>query len=206
MSGGGAHDTMGNREALLDGALQSLLDKGYAATTARDIAARAGTSLAAIGYHFGSTEQLLHEAITDGFRRWRAQLAATLDDAADTPPAELLASMGDELTRLFGEQRSLFTVFLEALALADRSQAVQAHAAAGYQEDRVAIAALVGSIRKSDDLDLTLASVLLAVVDGLFIQHLLSPADAPTPRAALDLLAPLILGSTSGPRPRRASR
>ncbi|MEA2498051.1 MAG: hypothetical protein QOH26_456, partial [Actinomycetota bacterium] len=50
---------MGNREALLEGALEALLDKGYAATTARDIAARSRTSLAAIGYHFGSTEQLL---------------------------------------------------------------------------------------------------------------------------------------------------
>ena len=197
---------MGNREALLEGALQSLLDKGYAATTARDITTRAGTSLAAIGYHFRSTEQLLHEAITEGFRRWRSQLAATLDDASDTAPADLIASMGDELTRLFAEQRALYTVFLEALALAERSDDVRAQAAAGYQDDRIAIAALVGAVRRSDEVDLTLASVLLAVVDGLFIQHLLSPADAPTPRAALDLLAPLILGAPSGRRPRKATR
>ena len=200
------HDAMGNREALLEGALQSLLDKGYAATTARDIATRAGTSLAAIGYHFRSTEQLLHEAITEGFRQWRAQLAATLDDGAHKSPADLIASLGDELTRLFGQQRALYTVFLEALALAERSEDVRAHAADGYHEDRVAIAALVASVRTSDELDLPLASVLLAVVDGLFIQHLLSPADAPTPRAALDLLAPLILGPTSGRRPRKAAR
>ncbi len=34
-------------------------DKGYARTTARDIATAAGVSLAAIGYHFGSKEELL---------------------------------------------------------------------------------------------------------------------------------------------------
>ena len=198
---------MGNRDALLDGALECLLAKGYAGTTARDIATRAGTSLAAIGYHFGSTEQLLHEAITEGFRRWRTELGAALDAGGDRSPAELLAAVGDELTRLFEEQRALFTVFLEALALADRSATVHARAAAGYQEDRVAVAALVAAIRKPPaEGDLTLASVLLAVVDGLFIQHLISPQDAPSPRAALDVLAPLIVGETTRTRARRAAR
>jgi AcrR family transcriptional regulator len=198
---------MGNREALLDGALQSLLDKGYAATTARDIVTRAGTSLAAIGYHFGSTEHLLHEAIAEGFRRWRFELAAALEGQVGRAPADLLAAVGDQLTQVFEEQRALFAVFLEALVLAERSATVQAHAAAGYQEDRVAVAALVGSIRTSGGGDdLTLASVLLAVVDGLFIQHLISPADAPTPRAALDLLAPLILGTPTSKRAKKAGR
>ena len=54
---------MGNREQLLDGALACLYDKGYARTTARDIASAAGVSLAAIGYHFGTTEVLLNAAL-----------------------------------------------------------------------------------------------------------------------------------------------
>ncbi|NBE98443.1 TetR/AcrR family transcriptional regulator [Nonomuraea sp. KC401] len=56
---------MGNREDLLAGAKRCLLEKGYARTTARDIATAAGTSLAAIGYHFGSKEQLLNAALYD---------------------------------------------------------------------------------------------------------------------------------------------
>ena len=39
--------------------------RGYARTTARDIAAAAGTSLAAIGYHFGSKEALLSVALIE---------------------------------------------------------------------------------------------------------------------------------------------
>src|SRR6185437_10410782 len=50
---------MGNREDLLEGAKRCLLEKGYRATTARDIAAASGVSLAAIGYHFGSKEALM---------------------------------------------------------------------------------------------------------------------------------------------------
>ncbi|MBO0840218.1 MAG: TetR family transcriptional regulator, partial [Sciscionella sp.] len=56
---------MGNREDLLAGAKKCLLDKGYARTTARDIAAAAGTSLAAIGYHFRTKDALLNEAVLD---------------------------------------------------------------------------------------------------------------------------------------------
>ncbi len=56
---------MGNREELLAGARQCLLERGYANTTARDIAKAAGVSLAAIGYHFGSKERLLTEALAE---------------------------------------------------------------------------------------------------------------------------------------------
>ncbi len=50
---------MGNRDDLLDGAVRCLRDKGWARSTVRDIAAAAGVSHAAIGYHFGSREALL---------------------------------------------------------------------------------------------------------------------------------------------------
>jgi AcrR family transcriptional regulator len=56
---------MGNREDLLAGARKSILERGYANTTARDIANAAGVSLAAIGYHFGSKDRLLTEALTE---------------------------------------------------------------------------------------------------------------------------------------------
>ena len=199
---------MGNREALLKGALECLLEKGYARTTARDVAGRAGTSLSAIGYHFRSTQQLLHEAIAEGFRQWRARLASVLEEHAGGTPEQLVAAVGDELTRLFKMQRPLFAVFLEALALAERDDEVRRRAAADYQEDRVGTAALLGVMRgSSGDQDMAIASTLLAVVDGLFIQHLVSPSQAPSPRVVLDLLAPMMLsGASTSRRPVRAGR
>ncbi|WP_280361354.1 TetR family transcriptional regulator [Nocardia wallacei] len=56
---------MGNREDLLAGARKAILERGLAKVTARDIAAAAGVSLAAIGYHFGSKDRLVSEAITE---------------------------------------------------------------------------------------------------------------------------------------------
>jgi AcrR family transcriptional regulator len=55
---------MGNREDLLAGARRVILEQGVAKATAREIAAAAGVSLAAIGYHFGSKDRLVTEALT----------------------------------------------------------------------------------------------------------------------------------------------
>ncbi|QLY28543.1 TetR/AcrR family transcriptional regulator [Nocardia huaxiensis] len=57
---------MGNREDLLAGARQAILERGLAKVTARDIANAAGVSLAAIGYHFGSKDRLVMETLTEG--------------------------------------------------------------------------------------------------------------------------------------------
>ena len=182
---------MGNRDQLLRGALDALLELGCTKTTAREIAGRAGTSLAAIGYHYGSTDSLIGAAIAEGFREWRATFAAALDQAEGTG-ADMLRSIGATMDRLFVEHRRLFTVFLEAIVLTERDPDVIRAAATAVADDRLAVCALVervrGSAGKDDPL---LASTLIAMVDGLFIQHLLDP-DAPPPSAALELFRPLL--------------
>ena len=74
---------MGNREELLAGAKRCLFEKGFARTTARDIATASGVSLAAIGYHFGSKEALLTEALRDAIGDWGDGVAALLGGGAD---------------------------------------------------------------------------------------------------------------------------
>src|SRR5258708_39852289 len=67
---------MGNREALLAGAVACLKAKGWTRSTVRDIAAAAGVNHAAIGYHFGSREALLIEAFTQAMDDWGAETEA----------------------------------------------------------------------------------------------------------------------------------
>src|SRR5215831_19031374 len=54
---------VGHREDLLAAARRLLETKGFARITVRDLVAESGTSLASIGYHFGSKEGLLNEVI-----------------------------------------------------------------------------------------------------------------------------------------------
>jgi AcrR family transcriptional regulator len=186
---------MGNRSALLEGAIDCLLDKGYAATTARDIAGRAATSLAAIGYHFGSTEGLLNEAIAEGFGRWRERMAVTLEENASADLATLLGAVGKELKTLFDKERSLLLVFFEGLALADRAPEIQRHAAELYRQERAAIAVMVRAVRNETTTAETEAALLQALVDGLIVQAVIGRDEAPDPEAVLGFLGSLVESS-----------
>ena len=78
---------MGHREELLDGAAQCLYDKGFGRTTARDVVGASGTNLASIGYHFGSKDALLTEALLKATAGWSEEL----DRALAEPDATLTA-------------------------------------------------------------------------------------------------------------------
>lgn len=64
------------KDRLLEAAIVCLQREGYAATTARDVAAEARANLRSIGYHYGSTRGLLLAAISANWRRWLAPLIA----------------------------------------------------------------------------------------------------------------------------------
>jgi len=86
---------MTNREALLESAIASLQEQGYAGTTARDVADGAGVSLGAIGYHFRTVQELLDAALAEAVRRWFEPL---IDRSPDPSRRSLLSSSGRRLT------------------------------------------------------------------------------------------------------------
>jgi AcrR family transcriptional regulator len=51
------------KQKILDAAEQLIAEQGYAGTSLRQIIASAGVNLAAIHYHFGSKDDLLHELL-----------------------------------------------------------------------------------------------------------------------------------------------
>ncbi len=56
-------ETSSTKQKILDSAERLIAERGYAATSLRQIIADAGVNLAAIHYHFGSKEELLHELV-----------------------------------------------------------------------------------------------------------------------------------------------
>src|SRR3954452_25267731 len=111
---------MGNREKLLAGAVQCLHAKGYARTTARDIAAAAGVSLAAIGYHFGSTEALLGAAVQQAMADWGEELERALAGADPTlDRADRFAAIWDRVIASVASHRALWATQLEVVTQLD---------------------------------------------------------------------------------------
>ncbi|WP_431951186.1 TetR/AcrR family transcriptional regulator [Nocardia lijiangensis] len=113
---------MGNREDLLAGARKAIMERGVAKTTARDIANAAGVSLAAIGYHFGSKDRLVTEALAEalgtGIGDSMAQLIETTEGR---PMTEAFASMIDGLPAVFAANREGMLASLENLLRMARS-------------------------------------------------------------------------------------
>jgi AcrR family transcriptional regulator len=83
--------TITARERLINAAVEAFAEKGFAATTTRDIASRAGMSPAAVYVHHDSKESLLFTVSLDGHRLALEVLNTAA--ASSTDPVERLRTM-----------------------------------------------------------------------------------------------------------------
>lgn len=89
--GGHIMTTVTARERLLNAAVEAFAEKGFAATTTRDIASRAGMSPAAVYVHHNSKESLLYTVSLDGHRAALGIITAAAASSSD--PVERLRTM-----------------------------------------------------------------------------------------------------------------
>lgn len=80
----------GTRERLIAAAGELFAERGFRATTARDIAQRAGVNLAAANYYFGSKKELYLEVLRANF----AQISAMLARRGGSRPAAEIDRLG----------------------------------------------------------------------------------------------------------------
>src|SRR5919197_2258063 len=129
-----------HRDSLLDAAKRLLRERDYGKITARDLVAASNTNLGSIGYHFGSKDALLNEAIGQALEEWTdAIIRATRADPDATPVDRMKATWRAVLDD-FDEVRPYFLAFIEALPRSARSPELAERLATHYerQRDRVA--------------------------------------------------------------------
>ncbi|ANY06473.1 TetR/AcrR family transcriptional regulator [Pseudonocardia sp. HH130630-07] len=185
---------MGHREELLDGAAQCLYEKGFGRTTARDVVAASGTNLASIGYHFGSKDALLTEALLRATSSWGEELDRALaepDNAVTTDPARRVEDTWGRVIGLFSTQRRLWATHVEALAQAERLPELRARLAEAQHEVREGLALTFHTL-PDDDPEAAdrrvhvLGTVYQALLTGIMVQWMLDPDAAPTGRDIAD--------------------
>jgi AcrR family transcriptional regulator len=197
---------MGNREALLAGAKRCLYEKGYARTTARDIAAAAGVSLAAIGYHFGTKEALLNAALVQAVAEFGEELGRALT-AGTEPAAGPLARFEAAWMRViasFASHRPLWAASFEIMAEIDRApelRAVLADALTQERQGRLGLAQLFHGIDGAEDerSARVVGSFYQALMTGVLAQWLTDPEHAPSARDLTDALR--TIAARVGPAP-----
>lgn len=190
---------MGNREDLLEGALRCIREKGYARTTARDIATAAGTSLAAIGYHFGSKEALLNEAMFAAFDSWGQALAGARPDPAGGDAVERFAALWDRLVEAATAQPEVVAASFESFPAARHSPGLRAQLADGMEEGRRGLVALLQGVPEdtvTDEQTRTLGSFYSALLSGVVGQWLVDPERAPSGRDLATALRTVTAGRT----------
>jgi AcrR family transcriptional regulator len=196
---------VGHREQLLSAARRLLESQGYARITARDLVAASGTNLASIGYHFGSKEELLNEAIGGALREWCDQVADMVVAKGSPTPVERIRDAWLVMLAALPDRRALLLSFVEALAQAERTPHLREQFGVFYRDARDRVAVLVAAnhgegATAEEPWVQALASFVIAVCDGLAVQWLIAPQSVPS---ADDLTDGLVraFGMTSAQRP-----
>ena len=160
-------------QRLLTAARECLAAKGLAATTSRDIAGAAGVNLAAITYHFGSKDDLVASALLEGLREWLSPAIDVLTGDGEPEPRTLAAIQ--TLAATFERHRDAAPVYLEALLLARRLEALQRGLLEMWDELRRLLADQMDRMQSAGALPAwvapdVMASLLIAVANGLVLQ------------------------------------
>lgn len=173
---------MGNREALLDGAERCLADKGYARTTARDIASAAGVSLAAIGYHYGSKDELLKVALRQSLTRWGDEVGDVLRkrDYSIDGNANRFVATWQRVIESFAQSAKLWAVQFELLSVLEREPELRESFAAETRRSRIALAELFGAITEDDEEAEKIGAFYQALLAGLAALWLGDPQSVPS--------------------------
>lgn len=191
---------MGNRDKLLAGAKQCLHEKGYARTTARDITAAAGTSLAAIGYHFGTIEALLNAALHEAVDELGMALGrnlASLDP--DVDHQQRFEEIWSRVIKSVDEQRPLWQAQFEIFAQAQHSAELREPLIASVAEGRYGLAELFAGIDPATDdrKAWLLGSLYQSLVIGMVMQWLLDPDRALSGSDLIEALRMLMANLTA---------
>lgn len=187
--------SMGQREALLAGAKRCIAEKGYSRTTARDVVAVSGANLAAIGYHFGSKDALLHAAVLESFDEWGEAIEQAMIDPGAGAPLDRLEHFLAGLLASAPERRSTLVASVQVFAEAEFVPELRDQLVRTYQQGTQAIAAMLLDIDIDavDEAGRRVGMLALGIINGTVLQWLIAPDSTPTAEelaAALRALVP----------------
>ncbi len=154
------------RDALVEGALATIREKGVQHLTLREAARRAGVSQAAPYRHFDSKEALIAAVAEDGFRSFAKEMEESTQKAMD--PKTRLQELGVAYVRFATKHPDQFRVMFgpdvpdktKYSPLAEASQASFSPLVLAIQECQRA-----GVVRKGDPLELAVSA--WSLVHGL---------------------------------------
>lgn len=168
------------REQLIKATINCVAKRGFSATTMADITKEAGLSLGIVNLHFKSKEKLLQETLKYLSEEYRNQLEKTLEKAGPEPADKLTALVNLDFSAAICDRKKLAVWF--AFWGETRSRPIYMKTCAEYDRYYVQVVAeLFAEILRDDNKQrhnpVTLARTLDAIIDGLWLDMLLTPKE-----------------------------
>ncbi len=161
------------REHIIQAAYHVLVEQGYDAATIKAIAREAGVAPGLVHYYFTNKDELLVAVLKDISRRYTE---SGYQRRSSLPPDQLRdASLNDMLQRTV-ENPGAYRLRYELFALGLRNPALLPAIRSLLESGRLGIKHIVDAITDEQTCDADiLASILLACIDGLALQHITEP-------------------------------
>lgn len=185
------------RAQILDAAIACFADRGYYETSIDNIAARTGLSKGAIYHHFQSKRDIFL-ALIDA---WSADLLARWQRISEqSTPLDALSRDFDEALALAEDIVPLSRAALEFYSHAARDDDLRRRVAAVYAVARRYLTGLIEEARIQGQVGEVnaqlMATVLIALFEGLFLLKTMDPAAVDTAAAWREGVSALMRGLT----------
>jgi AcrR family transcriptional regulator len=180
------------RDALIGAAAKVFLARGFQGASLREIASEAGLTTGAVYSNFDGKADLFLAVLEE---KLDPRLAVMYEAARTAPPRRIGAAVGKEFAAYVRQRRRWLTLLIEFWAQAARDPKLRPKFAERHGKLRSAIAEVLAE--RTDKLGLQLAlspdqlaTVLIALTNGMAVEHLADPQGVPKDlyAHALDLL------------------
>jgi AcrR family transcriptional regulator len=165
----------GSKDRIVAAAYQILAEKGYDATTFKEVARLAEAAQGLIHYYFGSKDRLLLEVLKEASQRTRREMrrfVAALPEGRPRRGISVLALQKERVNR----QPEWYRLRYELFALGMRKPELTAGTGELLATGRRGIEEVLGGLAGKDIADReALSAVMLAAFDGLALQKLVDP-------------------------------
>jgi AcrR family transcriptional regulator len=164
-----------SRDRIVDAAYEVLAEKGYDATTFKEIARRAEAAQGLIHYYFGSKDRLLLEVLKEASERTREEMQRFVAALPEERPRRGMSVLAQQKHRV-SRQPEWYRLRYELFALGMRKPELLPSVGELLAKGRRGVGEVLGRLAGKEIADQeALSAVMLACFDGLALQKLGDP-------------------------------
>jgi AcrR family transcriptional regulator len=191
------------RGRLLDAAASVFAKRGYRGASVEEISAEAGYTIGALYSNFSGKDEVLLALLEQQVDRIAERIVAAALEAED--PADKLRAGAREWMAFVDEEPELYTLMVEFWTMWVRDEEQRPHHARRFAAVRAYIGRLIQE--KADEMGVALrlpaehvGAVVMALADGLALQHLANPEAVPA--ELYPAVLPILVQALEEPRAR----